>query len=253
VVVVLDVDAMLPRIEFLLALILAGAGAAAAFAGRLVRIEPARLARGYLVGVAVLMGVRVVAYVAANVFGVMAVRPASTGPYDLTNLLVGGLYGLAAVDFRRGGFDAFWRSPDLLLALRLAAGVAFVLAGLVNVFIMDTGFDYFVEVGYTKTFHRFIMTAEVLGGAALLLPWRWLTLAAAAGLTIDMFGALFTQARVGDPLDAAAFAMLLRLAPLVVLAARVRWAAIGAGAVACAVVAIVGSMLLKHPVAAATP
>jgi uncharacterized membrane protein YphA (DoxX/SURF4 family) len=237
---------MLARIVFLLALIVAGAAGAAALSRRLERIEPARLARGYLVAVAALMFLRVVAYVASNVFGAIAVRPASTGPYDLTNFLVGGLYGLGAVHARRGGFGAFLHEPDLLLALRLSAGVAFILAGLVNVFIMDaTGFDYFVEVGYTKTFHLFIMTAEVLGGAALLLPWSWLTLTAAAGLTIDMFGALYTQARSGDPLDAAAIAMLLRLAPLVVLSVKGRWAAVGA--VACALVAIVGATILHHP------
>jgi uncharacterized membrane protein YphA (DoxX/SURF4 family) len=236
---------MLPRIAFLLTLIVAGAAAGAALSRRLERIEPARLARGYLVAVAALMCLRVVAYMVANVFGVKAVRPASTGPYDLTNLLVGGLYGLAAVHARRGGFGAFLRAPDLLLALRLSAGVAFLLAGLVNVFIMDaTGVDYFVEVGYTKTFHLFIMTAEVLGGAALLLPWRWLTMATAAGLTIDMFGALYTQARSGDPLDAAAIAMLLRLAPLVGLSVKGRWATVGA--VACAIVAIVGAAILHH-------
>jgi uncharacterized membrane protein YphA (DoxX/SURF4 family) len=236
---------MLARIEFLLALIVAGAAVAAALSRRLERIEPARLARGYLVAVAACMGLRIAAYVAANVFGVLAVRPASTGPYDLTNVLVGALYGLAAVHARRGGFIAFWREPELLLALRLAVGVAFILAGLVNVFIMNaTGVDYFVEVGYTKTFHYFIMTAEVLGGAALLLPWRWLTLAVAAGLTIDMFGALYTQARSGDSLDPAAFAMLFRLAPLVLLNVKGRWAA--AGAIGCAVVAIVGATILHH-------
>ena len=236
---------MLPPIEFLLALIVAGAVAAAALSRRLERIEPARLARGYLVAVAALMGLRVVAYVAAHVFGVIAVSPSSTGPYDLTNLLVGGLYGLAAVHARRGGFGAFWRAPDLLLALRVTAGVAFILAGLANAFFMNApGVDYFVEVGYTKTFHLFIMTAEVLGGAALLLPWRWLTLVAAAGLTIDMFGALYTQTRSGNPLDAAAFAMLFRLAPLVGLSVKGRWAAVGA--VACAVVAIVGATILRH-------
>jgi hypothetical protein len=96
---------------------------------------------------------------------------------------------------------------------------------LVNVFIADAGgVDYFVQMGYTKEFHRVIMTAEVLGGAALLLPWRWLTLTAAFGLTVDMFGALYTQARAGDPLDAAAFAMLLRLGPLVLLTLGIRWA-----------------------------
>jgi len=237
---------MLPRLEVLLALTAAGAAVGAVLARRIRAVDPARLARLYLVAVACLMGVRVVAYVAANVFGLMAVRPASTGPCDLTNLLVGALYGAAAVHARRGGLGDFLRAADLLLALRLAAGVAFILAGLVNVFIMDaTGVDYFVAVGYSHTFHLFIITAEVLGGAALLLPWRWLTLAAAAGLTIDMFGALYTQARTGDALDPAALAMLIRLAPLAVLLIPVRRVAVGA--VGCAAVAVAGAMILHHP------
>jgi hypothetical protein len=84
------------------------------------------------------------------------------------------------------------------------------------------------------------------GSSGGLLPWPWLTLIAVAGLSIDMFGALYTQARTGDALDAAAIAMLLRLVPLVGLIARARWVAIAAGAVACAVIAIVGGVLLFH-------
>lgn len=243
---------VLPPVQSLLVLIVVGAVAAAALAPRLERIEPARLARGYLVGVAALMGVRVLAYVAANVFGAQAVRPLGTGPRDLTNLLVGALYGLPVVHARRGRLSAFFREPDVLLAVRLATGVAFVLAGLVNVFLKDMGVDFFVQAGYTKTFRLFIMTAEVLGGVALLLPWRWLTLAAATGLTIDMFGAIYTQVRVGESFAELAppLVMLLRLAPLValvLLGVKRRWALIGVGAVACAVVAVVGGKLLYRP------
>jgi hypothetical protein len=241
---------MPPRIGFLLTLIAAGAAGGAALARPLERIAPARLARGYLVTVTALTGVRVVAWVAANAFGVNALRPAGTGPRDLTNLLVGGLYGLAAVHVRGGGFEGFLRSPDVRLALRIATGVAFILAGLGNVFFMNaTGIDYFVQVGYTKNFHLFIVAAEVLGGAALLLPWRWLILTAAAGLTIDMFGAVYTQLKAGDPVDdtAAAIAMLLRLAPLVLLCLDNRWVLAAAGAVGCGVVAIVGANLLRRP------
>jgi uncharacterized membrane protein YphA (DoxX/SURF4 family) len=239
---------MLGRMVVLFALILTGAGITVIAAPRLGRLGSERLARGFLIAVTSLMAVRVVAYVVSNVFGVTAVRPLSTGPYDLTNLLIGGVYGLALAHTRGQLFEDLWREPNLLLALRLSAGVAFVLAGLVNVFLMDsTGTDYFVDLGYTKTFHRFIMTAEVLGGAALLLPWPWLTLISAAGLSIDMFGALYTLMRSGDALDAAAVAMVLRLLPLVVLIARGRWVAVVTGALVCAVIAIAGSILLYHP------
>ena len=229
---------------FLLALVLAGAALSAVLARYLERLEPARLARGFLIGVMVSMGIRVLAYVAANVFGAPAVRPISTGPYDPTNLLLGAVYGLALVHSRRGGFASLWRETDVLLALRLSAGIAFVLAGLVNAFHMDAAVEYFIQAGYSRTFRLFIMAAEVLGGAALLLPWPWLTLTAAAGLTVDMFGALSTQIRTGDALDPAAIAMLLRIGPLVALAARPRWTALAAGAFVCAVMAVLGSLFL---------
>jgi hypothetical protein len=236
---------MLPPIQSLLVLLLAGALAAVLLAPRLERVGPADLARGYLVGVAALTGLRVLAYVAANVFGAQELRPLITGSRDLTNVMVGALYGLALARGRRDRWSAFFAMPDLLLALRVATGVYFVLAGLVNAFLPDLGVGFFVHAGYTRTFRLFIMTAEVLGGAALLLPWRWLTLAAAAGLGIDMFGAIATEIRVGAPAAALAtpLAMLLRLAPLALLTLaglRRRWLWVALAASACAIVAVVG-------------
>ncbi len=233
----------------LLVLIALGALAGAVLTPRFEGVKAPSLARWYLLGVTALTGVRVLAYVAANVFGTPAVRPLGTGPRDLTNLLVGGLLGLAAMHARRGSLAAFFREPDVLLALRVATGAAFVLAGLANVFLKDLGVDFFVQAGYTRTFRLFILTAEVLGGAAILLPWRWLTLAAAAGLTIDMFGALHTQVRLGESIGGLAppLAMLLRLVPLaalVLLGVRRRWLLLLAGALACAAVALVGATRL---------
>jgi hypothetical protein len=230
----------------LLALIAAGAIVAVALSRRLERVEPARLARAFLVAITALMGVRVAAYVAGNVFGLQAVRPLSAGPYDLTNLLVGGVLGLAAVHAARRSFAAFWREPDLVLALRIAVGIAFILAGLANVYRPENGERLFTQLGYTKAFRLFILTAEVLGGAALLLPWPWLTLVAAAGLAIDMFGASYNFLWAGPQVDAYGLSMLFRLVPLAMLVARGRWAAIAAGAIACAAIAIAGATLLRH-------
>jgi hypothetical protein len=242
---------MPPPIHSLLVLLLAGAIATALLAPRLERIEPASLARGYLIGVAALTGVRVLAYIAANAFGEQEVRPLSTGPRDPTNVMIGALYGLALARGWHDRWRSFFAMPDLLLALRVATGVAFVLAGLVNAFLPDLGVGFFVHAGYTRTFRLFIMTAEVLGGAALLLPWRWLTLAAVAGLAIDMFGAIATQIRVGEPAAALApaLAMLLRLAPLAALTLaglRRRWLLVALGALACAIVAVVGGRWMLH-------
>jgi DoxX-like family len=230
----------------LIVLLLLGAVVAAAIARRLERIDAARLARAYLIGVTALMGVRIAAWVAARVFGITAVTVLSTGPHDLTNLLIGALYGVAAVHLWRGGFAAHLRAADVQTSFRVATGVAFVLAGLGGLLFMHTsGFDYFVAVGYSKEFHLFIIAAEVLGGALLLLPWRWLTLAVAAGLTIDMVGALYTKTRTGEGLDPPALVMLLRLLPLALLTAAGRWRLVAVGALACAATAIVGSELLR--------
>jgi DoxX-like family len=189
------------------------------------------------------------------VFGVQIMRPLAAGPRDLTNLLLGAFCGLALVHVRKSRLGGFFREPDVLQALRMAAGVGFVLAGLGTLFLKDLGVGFFVRAGYPPTFRMFITTAEVLGGVALLLPWRWLTLLAAAGLTVDMIGAIDTQVRVGESVVTLgpALAMLFRLTLVAAAAlsgARRRWVWIGAGALVCAVVAVAGGRLLVRPPAA---
>jgi hypothetical protein len=231
-------------------LIAIGVVGAALFGAKLDQVEPARVARWFLIGVVVLMGVRVTAWVVGTIFGLTAVRPPGTGPFDPTNLLIGALYGFAL----RGRSQDFFRAPELQLALRTATGVAFVLGGMgAFMFTLRTGFDYFVSIGYPKTFHFVIMCGEILGGALILLPWPALTLSAAAGLTIDMFGALYTQVRLDQPLDAAAISNVLRLLLLVLLTVRGRRVAIALGAVVCGAAAVVGSHMLLHPAAAHAP
>jgi uncharacterized membrane protein YphA (DoxX/SURF4 family) len=233
----------------LLVLFGAGAIAGAVLAPRFQGIPSARLVRWYLVAVATLMAVRVAAYVGFNVFGIQGGRPSGIGPYDLTNVLVGSLYGFALASLKHRGIRAIFDEPELLLAMRVATGVAFILAGLGTFFFMErTGNDPFIAIGYTHRFHLFIMTAEILCGAALLLPWRWLTLVALAGLTIDMSGAFFTHVRFGDSLNgmAPAITMVLRLAALALLTTRGRWIAVAVGTVGCVVVALVGASFLLH-------
>ncbi len=50
--------------------------------------------------------------------------------------------------------------------------------------------EFFTQSGYSVTFLRFIVIAEIFGGIGLLLPWAFIP--ALAGLTIDMFGAVLT-------------------------------------------------------------
>jgi hypothetical protein len=238
---------MIAPAHALATLIALGAASAAALAPRLRRADAARLARNYVTATSVLMAARIAAYIAANAFGANAFRSASTGPYDLTNLLIGALYGLVLVHALGGGFGAFFRSPEVETALRIATGSAFVLAGLGGLLFLNASHvDYFLAVGYPTSFHFVIIFLEVLGGAALLVGWRWLTLVVAAGLAIDMFGALITNVRTGAPLDPAAVVMLLRLAPLALITARGRWRVVSVAGIACALAAFAGSRALMH-------
>jgi hypothetical protein len=226
-------------------LIAVGAVGAFVLGPRLQRIDASRLAHRFLICIVALTGVRVAAWVIGTIFGITAVRPPGTGPFDPTNLLVGALYGLAV----RGRSDVFFRAADVQLAMRVATGVAFVLGGMgAFLFTLRTGVDYFVAIGYPRTFHFLIMCGEVLGGALILLPWPWLTLTAAAGLTVDMFGALYTQVRLDQPVDPAAIANLLRLLLLVLLTIRGHRVVVATiGGLACGAAAVAGSHVLLHP------
>ncbi len=242
---------MVPRFDYFLMLLVVGAIAGGALARVAARFDPIRLARGYLVVVAAVTAVRAVAFVAAIVLGLTVVRSIGAAIWrDATTLLLGGLYGLAAVDARRGALKAFLAAPDVLLALRLTTGVAFVLVGLGDAFVIDRMIAFFARAGYPKEFLHFIMTIEVLGGVALLLPWRWLTLAATAGLAMDMFGAIYTHLSVGETIDECtqAIAMLLRLGTIAILSMRPgrrRWVVVAGWAVGCALVAVAGGTYLR--------
>ena len=242
---------MFVRFDYFLALLVAGTIAGGSLARVGARFEPTRFARGYLAVVAAVTAIRAVAFVAAIVLGLTIVRAVGAGIWrDATTLLLGALYGLAAVNVRRGGLTAFLSAPEVVFALRLTTGVAFVLVGFGDIFFIDGMMDFFARAGYTKQFLHFIMTIEVLGGVALLLPWRWLTLAATAGLTVDMFGAIYTHLHGGETIDECtqAIAMLLRLGTIAILsmgAGRRRWAIVGGCAVVCALVAVAGGMLLS--------
>ena len=100
---------------------------------------------------------------------------------------------------------------------------------------------FFAQSGYPTAFLDLVSSVEILGGMALLVPWRRLVLAASFGLAVDMFGAVYTHLRNGDPLNDStdAIAMLLRLAAIAALSVRGR--TVAAGAVAAALLAIAGA------------
>ena len=234
------------RVDYLLALLAAGALVAALLSPRAARIASQRLAHGYLIATAVLVGLRAVVFMAVYAAG-MAWLPAwlfaITG--DLSIVLLGALYGVAAVERVRGGFAAVLGAPEVRIALCLSLGIGFAMAGIGKAYSLDFMLDFFGQSHYTKSFLFVIMATEVIGGAAILLPWRAATLAAGAALTVVMFGAIYTHAHNHEPFDYSqgAVGMLLRLAPLAVICVGWRRAALGAAA--CCAAAIIGGTLVR--------
>lgn len=234
------------RVDYLLALLAAGALVAALLSPRAARIAPQRLAHGYLMATAALVALRAVVFAtvfAAGVSWLPAWLFAIIG--DLGIVLLGALYGIAAVDRVRGGFAAVLSAPELRMALCLALGIGFAMAGIGKAYSLDFMLDFFGQSHYTKSFLFVIMATEVIGGAVILLPWRAVTLAASAALAVVMFGAIYTHAHNHEPFDYSegAVGMLLRLAPLAVICVGWRRAALGA-AVCCAA-AIIGSAMVR--------
>ncbi|HSR96438.1 MAG TPA: DoxX family protein [Kofleriaceae bacterium] len=237
---------MLYRVDYLLALLAAGALAAALLSGRAAKIAPQRLARGYLIATAVTVAVRAALFIALFGAGV------STLPVswflvvgDLGIVLLGALYGIAIVGAARDGFAAALEAPQLRAALCLSVGIGFSLAGIGKMYSLDFMLDFFAQSHYTKPFLFVIIATEVIGGAAILLPWRPAVLAATAALGVVMFGAIYTHWHNGEPLDYSrdAIGMLLRLVPIAVICAGWRRAMLGA--IVCCAAAIAGSALVR--------
>lgn len=238
------------RVDYNVALLLAGAIAAALASRRVAAVSPRRLARGYLAIIAAIVAIRVVVFVVTSSLGVTLLPPpvgALIG--DAGTVLTGAIYGLGIVELARSGGSELLRAPEVRFALCLTTGVSFAVAGVAKAFGMEFMLGFFAQSGYSKSFLFFIMAIEVLGGMALLLPWRWVVVAAIAGLTVDMVGAIATHVHNGDPLDdsTGAIMALLRLVPLALLYVPPRWVAVGAAA--CTALAIAGGAAARHPAA----
>jgi hypothetical protein len=82
--------------------------------------------------------------------------------------------------------------------------------------------EFFTQSGYSTPFLKFIIVAEVLGGMGLLIPWT--VLPAITGLSVDMFGAIYTH----------------------IHNARRRLAAVGVCIALCISAAVSGGMMVRH-------
>ena len=254
---------MIYRVDYVVAVMLVGLIAGALLSRPTSRVDSARLARGYYIAIAVVLAIRAVVFVLGIVRANEAIWNAlGNGIGDAGNFLFGAIFGIAALhpDRRKTLCD-----PAVYAALCLAAGFGFVMSGYVKAFYMQGMTQFFTQSGYSVSFLKFIMTAEVLGGVGLLIPWT--VLPAMAGLSVDMFGAIYTHVHNGDPLNdsTGAIAVLIRFAGIVALWAwrprpndrpgsvRLRFIKAGVAGLFCLAAAVGGGTLMRGTVHAAPP
>jgi hypothetical protein len=250
------------RVDYVLAVLLAGFLAGALFNKAAQKISASRLARAYYIAVVVLLILRAVTFTGLMVTAHPGWNTVGKPIGDLGGLLFGALFGLAV---RRRDARQFLVDPDILAALTLTIGFTFVMAALGKAFSMTPMTEFFAQSGYSIAFLKFIVIAEAFGGLGLLLPWAFVP--AVSGLTIDMFGAVLTHIHNGDPLNdsSGAIGLLIRLAVLAILwtmrphepkparslrASIARVATIG---VVCLLIAFGGASQLRHAIPIASP
>jgi uncharacterized membrane protein YphA (DoxX/SURF4 family) len=179
---------------------------------------------------------------------------------DLINLLFGALFGVAV---RRKDARGLLTTPLFLRALCMGLAFTFALSGAGKALSMTSMTEFFTQSGYSVSFLKFIMIAEIFGALGLLLPWA--VLPSLLGLSVDMFGAVLTHIHNGDPLNdsTGAIGMLIRLAIVGVLWALSRRTralrhgipnsilGVGAAALVSLLIALGGGAVVRHVSAAA--
>ena len=253
---------MFYRVDYTLAVLLAGFLIGLLFSRTTENIATSSLARRYYVAVAALLVLRTGLFACTMLMNPHSFLTTMSGiAGDLLGLLFGVLLGLAA---RRKDARELLTSPSILGALCMALAFSFALAGIGKAFAMAPMTDFFTQSGYSVTFLKFIMIAEILAGIGLLLPWA--VVPTLIGLTIDMFGAVLTHIHNGDPLNdsTGAIGALIRLFAIGVLwtlsrqrgttltAVRNSILSVTTVAVVCLLIAIGGSAAMRHLGTAAT-
>jgi uncharacterized membrane protein YphA (DoxX/SURF4 family) len=247
---------MFYRVDYILAVLLAGFLMGVLFGKPAANIVTSRLARGYYVAIAVLLVLRTV----VSVCGMLTSQSGfwhSAGGFigDLSSFLFGAVFGLAA---RRKDARELLTDSSILGAFLMALAFGFALNGIGKAFSMVPMTQFFTQSGYSVTFLKFIAIAEVFGALGVLLPWA--VLPALIGLTVDMFGAVLTHIHNGDPLNdsTGAIGMLIRLVAVGVLWAlhrrngessftlRRSITVVGAVSIACFAIAAGGSVVVRH-------
>lgn len=247
---------MFYRVDYSLAVTLAGFLAGLLLSAPFRHISPSRLARAYYV----FMAIPVLLRTAFFARSLLAAQPGSSWTVaallgDLTTLLFGAIFGLAV---RRKDARRLLVDPAVLAALSLMIAFTFAMAAIGKAFSMDPMTQFFAQSGYPLSFLKFIVIAEIFGALGLLLPWSFFP--ALVGLSVDMFGAVVTHIHNGDPLNdsTGAIALLIRLAALGILWSlrprsgkaelTVQRSLLGGAAIAaiCLMIAIGGSIALRR-------
>ncbi|QEE30206.1 DoxX family protein [Terriglobus albidus] len=252
---------MFYRVDYMLAVLFVGFLVGVLLSKAFERVAPYRLAQGYYVAVAALLVLRTGLFACTILMSQQSVwAKMSGGVGDLINLIFGALFGVAV---RRKDARELLTTPLLLRALCMGLAFTFATNGAAKAFSMTSMTEFFTQSGYSVSFLKFIMIAEIFGALGLLLPWA--VLPSLLGLAVDMFGAVLTHIHNGDPLNdsTGAIGMLIRLAIVGVLWALNRRTqalphsirnsilSVGAVALACLLIALGGGAVVRHVSAAA--
>jgi uncharacterized membrane protein YphA (DoxX/SURF4 family) len=247
------------RVDYMLAVLLVGFFAGALSTKVFEGVSPSRLGQGYYVVTAILLVLRTGLFTCSMLMTHQSLWSTLSGTVgDVLSLFFGCLLGLAA---RRRDARALLTDPSTFRALCMGMAFTFAIAGIGKVFSMASMGDFFTQSGYSVSFLKFIVIAEIFGAIGLLLPWA--ILPSLLGLSVDMFGAVLTHVHNGDPLNdsTGAIGMLIRLAVVGAVWELSRRTSrslpnsilrVGIVAFLCLVVAFVGGSTVRLVSAAAT-
>jgi DoxX-like family len=247
---------MFYRVDYIVAVMLAGFGLGALLSRPTAGVSSSRLARGYYIVAVVLSVLRTGVYL-ETILGSQTKVWSTVGGCigDLLGLTFGALFGLA---IRRRDARNFLPGSSILDGKCVALAFSFALAGIGKAFAMAPMTEFFVQSGYSVTFLKFIIIAEVFGAIGMLIPWA--VIPALAGLGVDMFGAVLTHVHNGDPVNdsTGAIGSLINIVLIGSLFALRRkdgstlptlcgaFLRTAGGAVACLLIAMIGSAAVQH-------
>ncbi len=248
---------MFYRVDYMMAVLLAGFLAGVLSSKALEGTSPSRLGQRYYGIASVLLVLRTGLFACSMLLTDASFWSTLSGVTgDLLSLLFGFIFGVAA---RRSDARALLTVPTIIKTLCMILAFTFALAGIGKAFSMTPMTEFFTQSGYSVSFLKFIVIAEIFGAVGLLLPWA--VVPSLLGLAVDMFGAVLTHIHNGDPLNdsTGAIGMLIRL---VVVGVILEWSRldskglrqsvlrVGGAALVCLAIAFAGSSTMRHAGAA---